>query len=149
VANFAIGQITWIDDLARMPLGWHVCDGGMGTLNLKNLFIPGAGGAYAVGQTGGGIVSAAHTHGLGGVHIISGNHSHVTHLSSSTGVGTGSNLPGAFNQVVDGPTGHSHGGTGVSGDSVHVHPLSGTVGSSGPGGSLPVYTALYPIQRIF
>ena len=42
-----------------IPAGWVLCDGTLGTPDLRNRFVPGAGGALAVGDTGG---SATHTH---------------------------------------------------------------------------------------
>lgn len=43
-----------------VPVGWFLCDGANGTPDLRDRFIVGAGGAYAVGDTGG---AASHDHG--------------------------------------------------------------------------------------
>jgi len=45
--------IMWGGSIANIPQGWHLCDGTGGTVNLKDRFIVGAGGSYAVGATGG------------------------------------------------------------------------------------------------
>lgn len=48
----------WSGAIANIPVNYHICDGNDGTPNLLNLFIVGAGDAYAVGDTGG---ESAHT----------------------------------------------------------------------------------------
>ena len=51
---FVKGMIMmWGGAIADIPKGWHLCDGTEGTDNLKDLFVVGAGGSYAVGATGG------------------------------------------------------------------------------------------------
>lgn len=45
--------IMWGGKITDIPKGWHLCDGTGGTVNLKDRFIVGAGGSYAVGATGG------------------------------------------------------------------------------------------------
>jgi len=63
------GIIMWSGSIASIPSGWYLCDGNNGTPNLKDKFIVGAGGSYAVGATGGeahhtlvGAELPAHTH---------------------------------------------------------------------------------------
>ncbi|WP_269501118.1 hypothetical protein [Burkholderia sp. IMCC1007] len=47
----------WAGSVAGIPArfgpGWHLADGQNGTINLTDKFVVGAGGAYAVGDTGG------------------------------------------------------------------------------------------------
>jgi len=45
--------ILWYGSSASIPAGWHLCDGTSGTVNLLDKIVIGAGGAYAVGATGG------------------------------------------------------------------------------------------------
>lgn len=45
--------IMWSGSLLNLPAEWTLCDGNNGTPNLKDKFIMGAGGSYAVGNTGG------------------------------------------------------------------------------------------------
>lgn len=50
--------VDWSGSVANIPAKWSLCDGTNGTPNLTDKFIVGAGGAYAVGATGG---EATHT----------------------------------------------------------------------------------------
>lgn len=48
------GVITmWSGAVGAVPSGWQLCDGTNGTPDLRGRFIVGAGGSYAVGDTGG------------------------------------------------------------------------------------------------
>ena len=51
VPNGAI--IMWSGTVATIPDGFSLCDGSNGTPDLRNRFVIGAGGTYAVGATGG------------------------------------------------------------------------------------------------
>ena len=70
------GVITmWSGAIADIPTGWALCNGQNGTPNLRDRFVVGAGGGYAVGVMGGSSTSGAttlatsqipgHTHSLG------------------------------------------------------------------------------------
>lgn len=49
-----VGAITlWSGSVPSIPSGWALCDGSSGTPDLRDRFVVGAGGAYAVGATGG------------------------------------------------------------------------------------------------
>ncbi len=50
---------AWHGEIADIPTGWHLCDGQEGTVDLRDLFIIGAGGLYGPGATGGAVT---HTH---------------------------------------------------------------------------------------
>jgi hypothetical protein len=61
----------WSGQIANIPAGWILCDGGNGTPDLRSRFIVGAGSDYTVGTIGGAnsitLTAAqmpAHTHGL-------------------------------------------------------------------------------------
>jgi microcystin-dependent protein len=45
--------VMWGGEVAKIPSGWVLCDGGNGTPNLCDRFIVGAGSSYNVGVTGG------------------------------------------------------------------------------------------------
>jgi len=45
--------ILWYGAVVDIPAGWYLCNGANGTPNLQDRFIVGAGGSYAVGNTGG------------------------------------------------------------------------------------------------
>ena len=43
----------WSGSMEDIPEGWALCDGNNGTPDLRDRFVVGAGGDYAVGDTGG------------------------------------------------------------------------------------------------
>lgn len=51
--------MLWYGSVETIPSGWHLCDGTMGTPDLRDKFVPGAGGSYSPGDSGG---SDSHTH---------------------------------------------------------------------------------------
>jgi len=60
------GVIMWAGDIADLPTNWQLADGTNGTTDYRDRFLVGAGGAYAVGATGGAKYSnRVHTHGVG------------------------------------------------------------------------------------
>jgi hypothetical protein len=76
--------VLWSGSAATIPAGWALCNGNNGTPDLRDRFLVGAGGAYAVGNTGG---ATNHTHDT----VIgtpttstSGAHTHTT-AASTTG----------------------------------------------------------------
>lgn len=54
----------WSGTIENIPSGWHLCDGTMGTPDLRSKFIIGAGSTYGVGDTGG---SDSHDHEFTGI----------------------------------------------------------------------------------
>ena len=56
--------ILWSGSSASIPSGWALCNGSSGTPDLRGRFVVGAGGAYAVGASGGGI-NLRHAHAYG------------------------------------------------------------------------------------
>jgi hypothetical protein len=60
VRALKVGMILLFDvAIARIPEKWALCDGSLGTPDLRNQFILGAGGAKNPGDTGGAV---NHTH---------------------------------------------------------------------------------------
>ncbi len=51
--------MLWYGSVATIPSGWHLCDGTMGTPDLRDLWVVGAGSTYNPGATGGAV---AHDH---------------------------------------------------------------------------------------
>jgi len=49
----------WSGAIVDIPAGWGLCDGSLGTPDLRNRFLVGAGSTYAVGASGG---TLTHTH---------------------------------------------------------------------------------------
>ena len=60
--------VLWEGAINDIPLGWHLCDGEKGTVDLRDLFVVGAGDSYAPADTGGSnthphtFTSDGHTH---------------------------------------------------------------------------------------
>lgn len=61
------------------PIGWHLCDGSAGTIDLRNKFIMGAGSSYTPGSVGTGVHAPTGNINING-HILTLNeiagHSH-------------------------------------------------------------------------
>ncbi len=136
------GIIMWGGWPVDVPFGWAICDGTNGTPDLRDRFVVGSGGKYAVGDTGGAesvTLSAAempsHLH---GVSLSGGTHSH-------TSLATGAGGSGAFYNA--GPGGSANN---VS-TSLATVSLSGNTGYTGSGAAhenRPPYYALCYIMRL-
>lgn len=86
------GIILWSGSSASIPTNWHLCDGTVGTPNLMDRFVVGAGSTYAFGATGGATSTTPttsatpnHTH-PGTSSDVQGDHAHsaVTGLHALT-----------------------------------------------------------------
>lgn len=51
--------MLWHGTVDNIPSGWHLCDGTVGTPDLRNKFVPGAGDEYAPGDND---AAPDHTH---------------------------------------------------------------------------------------
>lgn len=71
IKNMMPGMIMlWHGLEANIPSGWHLCDGSVGTPDLRNKFVPCAGDAYAPHDEGG-VDSQTHAFtGNGHIHSI-------------------------------------------------------------------------------
>ena len=141
VQAFTRGMIMmWSGAIPDIPTGWGLCDGTVGTPDLRNRFVIGSGNIYATGATGGSAnaVVVAHTHSLsidsGGAHAHS-----VTGISSPPG-GAYAQPGGNMGNYITGHTGtaglHSHSGTAAA------------TGESGANKNLPPYYALAFIMKL-
>lgn len=81
--------LLWSGAIGDIPVGYHLCDGGAGTPDLRNQFVIGAGDTFAVDASGGnlqhdhGFTGNGHTHDLvGGTDVAEG-----VDLSLTTGPG--------------------------------------------------------------
>lgn len=57
--------LMWSGSIASIPVGWALCDGTLGTPDLRDRFIVAAGGSYVPGNMGGSsttVAAGAHTH---------------------------------------------------------------------------------------
>lgn len=172
-----VGGIVMYDGLlASLPANWKVCDGTSGTPDMRDKFVPGAGGAYALGATGGNkdavVVSHGHTN---TVATESATHTHSAtlgsagdHTHNSVGGGGGTadaTILSAATSTAFAVPWASGGGTPTLSTSLagaHEHSLSlgtesathnhtvtiNSAGVSGTNANLPPYYALYYIKRI-
>lgn len=94
--------ILWSGAKADIPEGWHLCDGTVGTPDLQNKFIVGAGDTYAVAGSGGttthihAFTTDGHTHEIPAGYSIAAGDEIDGGTSSSTDTGdtdAGSSLP--------------------------------------------------------
>ena len=88
--------MLWFGAVDNVPSGWHLCDGSVGTPDLRNKFVPGAGDTYDPNDTGG---ADSQTHpftGNGHAHVIlagneisdlppAGHHTHTTSSVAAAG----------------------------------------------------------------
>ena len=122
--------VLWKGSTATIPVGWHLCDGTAGTEDLRDVFIPGAGGAYAVNATGGAdTVNLAHAHTADGT-LAAANESAHPHGDGTYATGTpiqaGSVVQGGAGATVA-PDIHTHDITGASSvGSAHGHDVTGS-----------------------
>lgn len=112
------GIIMWSGALVNIPTGWFLCNGTNGTPNLQDRFVIGAGGAYAVGATGGSkdatLAAHSHTATLSGSTAAAGGHSH------------GLSDPGHSHGL---PNDRPYGGYGAGG-TIELHDSPPTTGST-------------------
>ncbi len=136
------GIILWSGASAAIPTGWLLCDGASGTPDLRNRFVIGAGGSYAVGATAGSkdAVVVSHTH--TGTTAQSGPHTHIINEGSLTQSAGGTLTSGDdYTNIVAYTQTTSSGGD-------HVHTITtNSTGVSGIDANLPPYYALCYIMK--
>jgi microcystin-dependent protein len=155
----------WSGSVATIPVGWLLCDGTSGTIDLRDKFIVGAGSTYAVGATGGvNVVTLtqaqmpAHDHSISILTDSAGLH---THTINDTGHAHNVTVPNNFIGNFGGSGGSSDRPFGNTGSSLagyaptsagaHTHSVSGTTAANGGGTShenRPPYYALCYIVKI-
>lgn len=123
--------LLWSGSIVSIPTGWYLCDGSNSTPDLRNRFVVGAGGSYAVGASGGASTVTlsvanlpAHTHSLSIGNTTSSSLS--LHNHSFTGTSTGQSQS------------HTHIATATSSvsDSGHAHIMPGDDQLNGAAGAL-------------
>jgi hypothetical protein len=171
------GIIMWSGSIASIPAGWFLCNGTNGTPNLTDRFVVMAGGAYAVGASGGSanavVVSHTHTATAGNQSV---NHVHTMNFNTSTasvnhvhdvlsyvaGIGTPEDTIQGTTINTNGSSAALAPGTSAAGAD-HVHAVNGstagvsadhnhaitvnTQGVSGTNANLPPYYALAYIMK--
>lgn len=157
--------MIWSGSSAAIPVGWLLCNGTLGTPNLMDRFVTGAGLTYAVAATGG-VTSVtltqaqtpAHVHSFSGTTSSDGSHNHtVTDTGHSHTYGapdpSGGGAPFGPFQRGESPSTTTGAGTGVTlQNSVsHDHTFttpSTSIGSDGSHTNLPPYYALCYVMKI-
>jgi len=152
--------VMWSGAVDQIPAGWALCDGANGTPNLKDRFVIGAGGTYAVNTTGG---STSHQHGIAAndLNHYHGVYGHTHNYSGRTG--DNNNVKGRDNKentadTPDSPHSHAYSGT-TDGGTSHTTNYASEQGFTGlnhshggatvAGGiTLPPYYALAFIMKI-
>lgn len=145
--------VLWSGTLATIPRGWALCDGTNGTVDLRDVFVPGAGNGYAQQQMGGAdSVNLAHIHNADGTLAAAsaGAHAHTFAVTSSGGIGVqnASNSPANISVNTDTHT-HSVSGS-TSTDGAHTHDVTGDTSSSlsATTENRPAFKAMYYIQKL-
>lgn len=126
----------WTGSVATIPSGFLLCDGTVGTPDLRNRFVVGAGSGYAVGAAGGSADAVVVTHSHTATSTDAG-HTHDQLAYQSTGGGSNAASATAANSV-NTPT-----GTGYASITTTVD----AAGVSGTGANLPPYYALCYIMK--
>lgn len=107
--------VMWGGSVGSIPAGWHLCNGQNGTPDLRDRFVVGASGSYAVGNVGG----------SNSVTLSSSNlpaHAHSVSVTGTSGA-AGGHLHNATSTVSD--PGHAHTVTDsniISGSGLYVYP---------------------------
>lgn len=137
------GIIMWSGSIATIPSGWYLCNGSNGTPDLRDRFIVGSGGGYAVGATGGSanatLVSHTHT-----ANVVDPGHYHISGVPMDySSIGT-SGIPVTFQKTGSSLVGTSpntyNAQTGIS-------VTNSTEGQSATNANLPPYYALAYIMK--
>ena len=140
--------VLWNSDVNSIPSGWHLCDGRNSyTPDLRNRFVIGAGGSYALNSTGGSntVASTAKTVTIG-THTLTTdeipNHAHtgITDYYTTAGGDT----PGSGAYIAEGNTiTYENAYTGYTGGGgAHGHTGSTLTGAGTTGNNMPPYIAI-------
>lgn len=162
-----IGTVKlWYGVAANIKAGWAICDGENGTPNVTDRVVIGAGGTYALGDTGGSAdaVVVSHTHTASadsqGSHAhsastgSSGSHTHGYNRAEGyagglgTYAGNGNPNVATATHYVSTEGAHTH-TVGITAAGAHGHNIAvSTKGESGTSKNLPPYAALYYIMKV-
>ena len=143
---FVTGMVMmWSGSIVSIPSGWGLCDGSLGTPDLRNRFVIGAGSSYNFGNTGGSADATLPSHTHTGTTNTGGSHNHtIPHYLVQAVSGTGDidrdNEPQQWKalsgQVTGTHAGHNHSFT------------TNSSGTSATNANLPPYYALAYIMKL-
>ena len=148
------GIIMWSGQIAEIPDGWALCDGGQSTPDLRGRFVMGAGGSRGVGTTGGAETVTltvgqlpAHNHNVSGSTSTGGGHTHQlpwNYADDGNGVGA----PNADYTGLWGDSGSTVWGrqSNYAGD--HAHSFNVNSASTGSGNAIDKLPPFYVLAYI-
>jgi len=155
---FVRGMIMlWSGSTGTVPSGWALCNGANGTPNLRDRFIVGAGGSYAVNATGGSANATLPSHSHSGATSNGGAHTHSVYVRNDNATNTNGDT---LNRPNTGVLGDEQGTKGyrttngsstqlLKNSSTHTHSFTtNSTGSSGTNANLPPYYALAYIMKL-
>ncbi len=152
------GIIIWSGSVNNIPSGWLLCDGSNGTPDLRNRFIVGGGGAYALSSTGGEkehtlTIAEMPSHHHTGTTTTNGSHRHYVARHAEDNGGSNSIAYHSNHGTNDQYKLQRHSGTAntwnTSSDGAHSHTLNVyNTGGGVPHENRPPYYALAYIIRI-
>lgn len=132
--------MLWSGAADAIPANYVLCDGANSTPDLRDRFVVGAGGGYAVGATGGSADAIVVDHTHTGTTNTTGSHAHTIDHSSISGVSGGGQIAGGS------PPNNAASPTRSAGNHSHTLNVNST-GSSGTNANLPPYYALCYIMK--
>jgi microcystin-dependent protein len=136
--------VMWDESISDIPIGWVICDGNNGTINMFDKFPQGVSDEAHIGDEGG-----SHSKTLSTSQIPSHSHS-----------GSSTNSTGDHHHTLDGSDDFDHGSSGNAGgegsniatssDGAHSHNIE-SVGNVGSGANIdnrPQYYEVVFIQKL-
>lgn len=145
--------LLWSGSIASIPAGWALCDGTLGTPNLVDRFVVGAGFTYPVNSIGGFADAAviAHDHTFSTTTSFDGSHSHINNNGGSVILGPRLNGLSQTNSAEEGAGDPNWYAANMQNAGIHNHSVNGTTVSSGISATnrnLPPYWALAYIMKL-
>jgi hypothetical protein len=140
--------VMWNASIVSIPTGWALCDGANGTPDLRNSFILAAGGAYAVGVTGGSTnaVVVDHTHTATSA-VSDPGHNHINGIYNKLLAVTGNGTVTSTNAGSE-PDVTQSGNILSANTGITVSTVVANAGVSGSNANMPPYYALAYIMKL-
>jgi hypothetical protein len=139
--------MLWSGSTGSIPTGWLLCNGTLGTPDLRDRFIVGAGATYAVGVAGGSAnaIVVSHSHSASNTVTDPGHTHSLTNYGSAQ---AGSDNGGAPTMVATGySTTRNPNPTNSATTGISVGTTVNSTGVSGTNANLPPYYALCYIMK--